>query len=200
MSKNLTWRIAIALVVVGLFLKTVFNHNIEYRELVKHTSVFLFLFGFSAIGFLYWEKWKQQTQSRFKSQSTRGVFYYFKTALGLCIIVFSTLGLEKAGKYLNYSLRNYYLQEDTSVTIGVIVNLISIHLPNAGRENFYLIQYKVEEKMILNGLIVEYSNWDHDQNQFPEPSKRELKVNRIKGGNIQVEYSNKFPSFLRIVE
>src|SRR5690606_6447559 len=107
----------------------------------------------------------------------------------------------KTGKYLNYNLRNYFLNSDSKIAKGIIIDFVRIDLPKAGEEDFYLIQFKYGQKLINKGLLIEYSDWDNkNQSKKFKIKDKGIVVNKIKGGKIDIMYSENFPSFIKIVE
>ena len=111
------------------------------------------------------------------------------------------IGLEKSGKYLNYNLRNYFLNSDSKIAKGIIIDFVRIDLPKAGEEDFYLIQFNYGQKLIKKGLIIEYTVWDNDnESKNFKITDNGIVVNKIKGGKIDIMYSEKFPSFIKILE
>src|SRR5690606_35579410 len=100
--------IGILLLVLGLVLKTLFRHNVDYWVSVKYISIFLFVFGLTVISFgLILRLTKPKTN--FFKQPVGWIFYYFKIGLYLGIAVFFIVQLERVGQSLNYSLRSHFL-------------------------------------------------------------------------------------------
>ena len=201
MKKNLNITIGIILLVIGLILKSLFNHNLEYWELIKYCSIFLFVFGLSSLLFSLWEKWNRKPIKTFKQIPTNWIIFYSKNIFSLGLMLLMVIGLEKSGKYLNYNLRNYFLNSDSKIAKGIIIDFVRIDLPKAGEEDFYLIQFNYGQKLIKKGLIVEYTVWDNDnESKNFKITDNGIVVNKIKGGKIDIMYSEKFPSFIKILE
>ena len=201
MKKNLNISVGIILLVIGLILKSLFNHNLEYWELIKYCSLFLFVIGFSSLLFPVWEKWNRKPIKNFQQKPTNWILYYSKNIFSLGLMLLMVIGLEKSGKYLNYNLRNYFINSDSKMTTGIIIDFVRIDLPKAGEEDFYLIQFNNGKKLISKGLLIEYSEWDNNNlsNNF-KITDNGIVVNKIKGGKVNIMYSEKFPSFIKIIE
>ncbi|MDN3725513.1 hypothetical protein QRD02_14075 [Aequorivita sp. SDUM287046] len=201
MSKRLKIVIGIFSIVIGLTLKSLFNHNLKYWELIKYSSLFLFVIGLSILLFPLWEEWKYKPKKKFKEQPTKWLVYYSKSVFALGFTLFTIIGLEKSGKYLNYTLRNYYLSSNSKITNGTIINYVRINLVKAGQEDFYLIQFNDGEKLIERGLLIDYSDWDNDKGSEDfKMTQNGIVVNKVKGGKVNIQFSERFPSFLKIVE
>src|SRR5690606_16040059 len=100
--------IGILLLVLGLVLKILFSHNIDYWVTIKESSIFLFVFGLTGISFgLILRLTKPKTN--FFKQPVGWIFYYFKIGLYLGIAVFFIVKLEIVGQSLNYSLQSHLL-------------------------------------------------------------------------------------------
>ncbi|PZD79272.1 hypothetical protein [Mesonia sp. K7] len=193
--------IGVILLVIGLILKSLFNHNLEYWELIKYCSLFLFLLGLSTLLFPLWEKWNRKPIKNFKQKPINRILYYLKNIFSLGLILLMMIGLEKSGKYLNYNLRNYFINSDSKITTGIIIDFVRIDLSKAGKEDFYLIQFNNGQKLINKGLLIEYSDWDNNnQSKNFKITGNGIVVNKIKGRKINIVYSEKFPSFIKIIE
>lgn len=201
MKKNLNISIGIILIVIGLILKSFFNHDLEYWELIKYCSLILFVLGLSSLLFSVWEKWNRKPIKTFKQKPTNWILFYSKNIISFGLMLLMVIGLEKTGKYLNYNLRNYFLNSDSKIAKGIIIDFVRIDLPKAGEEDFYLIQFKYGQKLINKGLLIEYSDWDNkNQSKKIKIKDKGIVVNKIKGGKIDIMYSEIFPSFIKIVE
>tara|TARA_R110002167_G_scaffold351433_1_gene563993 strand:- start:558 stop:1163 length:606 start_codon:yes stop_codon:yes gene_type:complete len=201
LKKNLNISIGIILIVIGLILKSFFNHDLEYWELIKYCSLILFVLGLSSLLFSVWEKWNRKPIKTFKQKPTNWILFYSKNIISFGLMLLMVIGLEKTGKYLNYNLRNYFLNSDSKIAKGIIIDFVRIDLPKAGEEDFYLIQFKYGQKLINKGLLIEYSDWDNkNQSKKIKIKDKGIVVNKIKGGKIDIMYSEIFPSFIKIVE
>lgn len=122
----------------------------------------------------------------------------------LTVLLFAViLGLESLGANLNYRLRDYFLNHDTAVTTGYAKGLKRIDLVKIGHADFYLIDFKAGDKIQASGLMVTYAARDSElftkmnQNKMGE---RQLIINNLRSGKVQVKYSKKFPSFFKVNE
>jgi hypothetical protein len=201
LKKHLNYIIGILLILIGLILKTFLNHNVEYWEFVKYSTIFLFLFGILFLFYSVWNKMLIKPTMPFFRLPVNWIFYYLKNAFFLVASLAAIVGLEKSGELLNYELRRIYLSQETIKTEGVITNYLKIDLVKAGEETFYLISFKCEDEIIQKGLIIDYSKKDNNyQNKMFTLTDNVLKINRLKGSKVKIVYSKYYPSFLKIVE
>jgi len=188
------------MITIGLILKTLFNHNIDYWVLIKYLSLFLFLFGVSAFFFLLFDKFSNKPKKPFLKVPQKWILWIFGNGLLYVIILGMVLGLEKSGEYFNYKLRDFYLSNNTIETTGVIIGMKRLEIERTGREDFYLIKFKNNEKTIQKGLMIKYSEKDDNyENKMFELKQNTLTLNRMKGSQLRIVYSEKFPSFLKII-
>ncbi|MCL8009438.1 hypothetical protein M8845_18580 [Gelidibacter japonicus] len=201
MRKKLNIIIGITLIVLGLILKSLFNHNLEYWELIKNCSLILFALGLSVSLIPFWEKWNKKPKKNFKQKPTVWILFYGKNIFSLAFLLFVIIGLEKTGKNLNYNLRNYFLNSDSKITKGTIIDFVRIDITKAGSEDFYLIRFNNGQEFINKGLLIDYSDWDKSNlNKNFKITDNGIVVNKTKGGKIDIMYSEKFPSFIKIIE
>ena len=101
--------IGIIIVLIGLALKTIFNHNIEYWFTIKNISLILFFIGLGIIQYPLWEKIDNGIKSKYKKNKRKRIINRgFKIALILFYVLLIVV-LEKTGKKLNFELRKHYL-------------------------------------------------------------------------------------------
>ena len=189
--------IGIIIVLIGLTLKTIFNHNIEYWFTIKNISLILFFIGLGIIQYPLWEKIDNGIKSKYKKKwiLNRG----FKITLILFYVLLIVV-LEKTGKQLNFELRKHYLSEKTIKTVGKITDYKKLHIIRSGEEEFYVIEFKHNGKKVTKGIINDYDLWENKKSEIYSLVNGELKLNKIIGNKITIKYSEKYPSFLKIIE
>jgi hypothetical protein len=192
--------IGIIIVLIGLVLKTIFNHNIEYWFTIKNISLILFFIGLGIIQYPLWEKIDNGIKSKSKKNKRKRIINKgFKIALILFYVLLIVV-LEKTGKELNFELRKHYLSKKTIKTVGKITDYKKLHIFRSGEEEFYVIEFKNNGKKITEGLINDYDLWENKKSEIYSLKNGELKLNKVIGSKITVEYSEKYPSFLKIIE
>jgi len=192
--------IGIIIVLIGLALKTIFNHNIEYWFTIKNISLILFFIGLGIIQYPLWEKIDNGIKSKSKKNKRKRIINRgYKTALILFYVLLIVV-LEKTGKKLNFELRKKYLSKNTIKTVGKITDYKKLHIFRSGEEEFYVIEFKNNGKKLTKGLINDYDLWENKKTEIYSLKNGELKLNKVIGSKIKVEYSEKYPSFLKIIE
>ncbi|WP_298767706.1 hypothetical protein [uncultured Polaribacter sp.] len=192
--------IGIIIVLVGLVLKTIFNHNVEYWFTIKNISLILFFIGLGIIQYPLWEKIDNGIKSEYKKNKKKWIINRgFKITLILFYVLLIVV-LEQTGKQLNFELRKHYLSEKTIKTIGKIIDYKKLHIYRSGEEEFYVIEFKHNGQKITKGLINEYDLKENKNSEIYSLKNGELKLNKVIGSRIKIEYSEKYPSFLKIIE
>ncbi|NPV51650.1 MAG: hypothetical protein HPY60_10725 [Candidatus Methanofastidiosum sp.] len=126
-----------------------------------------------------------------------------KQIIILILLFISILGFEKIGENLNYKLREFYLSNNTIKTVGSIKGIKRIEIVRIGRQEFYTVNFIVEKELKTYGLITKYAKKDnqHFDNYInPKFTNGTMIINRLKGAEVEVLYSKRFPSFFRIIE
>ena len=200
MRKNLNYIKGTIFILIGLVLKSLLNHNIEYWELIKYTTILFLIIGISTLLFSVWDKLDKKPKKPFKKAPIKWLMYSLKYGAVLIIVLIVVISLEKTGESLNYKLREYYLAQETITTNGIIEEYIRFYMPKVEDEDFYLVSFIIDNKKVKKGLLVEYSKKDGINNVGKiKLENNTLSVSRIKKSPIIIIYSKKFPSFLKII-
>lgn len=200
MRKNLNYIIGIAFILIGLILKSLLNHNIEYWELTKYATILFLIFGISGLLFSVWDKLDKKPKKPFKKVPIKWLIHYLKNGATLIVVLIAVIGLEKTGESLNYKLREYYLSQETITTNGILEEYVRFYMPKVEDEDFYLVSFKIENEKVEKGLLVEYSEQDGKNNIGNITIENNtLSVGRMKGSQLNLVYSKKFPSFFKII-
>lgn len=199
MNNRTSISIGILLLAFGLILKSLFNHAIEYWVFINYSSLFLFVFGLSVLLISFLGKWNIKPKKEFKRTPVVWIVYFIKSNFSILFGLLVLIGLEKTGKCLNYHLRNYYLNSDTEITKGKIIDIVKIDLTKGGSEEFYLIEFSKGQKIIITGLLIDYTSWDN-KNKSYKLLDHAISANKIKASKIDIMYSKNFPSFIKILE
>jgi len=187
------------MITIGLILKTLFNHNIDYWELIKYATILFLIFGISALLFSVYDKLDKKPKKPFKKVPIKWLIHYLKNGATLIVVLIAVIGLEKTGESLNYKLREYYLLQETVTTDGILEEYIRFYMPKVEDEDFYLVSFKIENEKVKKGLLVDYSEKDGKNNVGTVTFENNgLSVGRTKGSPIKLIYSKKFPSFFKI--
>lgn len=156
---------------------------------VKYFSLFSIALGFSTILISLEEK--LNSNRRKKRQSTmatriEGAILRIITLLGALVF---TIGFENLGERANYHLRQLFLNQSVVQTIGKIDGLKRIDLVKAGEEDFYLVSFKLDQKTVQKGLIVDYAKKDgYEVVDQITRIKKTLFVPRINGRTVKIIY------------
>lgn len=193
--------IGFLLLLFGLILKITLTHNIDYWGFAKNISIISFI-----IGLIILTPFHLIDSSYKDSKKVKSSKLLISKVLNLTVIVFlfvCGLGLEKFGNYLNYRVRNYYLSQETEITTGIISGIKRIDIVKVGHADFYEISFKANGDNYSNGLLVDYAEKDNEYfERFinPKISSSTMTIEKLKGNQIQVVYSKRFPSFFRVAE
>ncbi len=202
MNKYLKYLVGLAIIIIGLLIKTTLNHNMNYWSFVRGFSILSFAVGLVLMVPRSLEKINNKGK---KSLSPRlgKVVAKLKPIILTILLFVVVLGLERLGGNLNYRLRDYFLNHDTAIANGYAKGIKRIDLVKIGHEDFYLIDFNVGDKVQSSGLMVAYAAKDSglftEINQFKN-SEGQLIINNLRSGNVQVKYSKKFPSFFKVNE
>jgi hypothetical protein len=189
------------LLVFGLILKITLTHNIDYWGFSKNISIISFI-----IGLILLTPFRLIDSSDKDSKKTKSSKLILSKGLNLIIIAIlfvCGLGLEKFGNYLNYKTRVYFLSQNTESTIGIISGIKRINIVKVGEADFYEISFKVNRENYSNGLLLDYAEKDSeyfDKFRKPEITKNTMAIGKLKGSQVNIIYSKRFPSFFRIGE
>jgi len=193
--------IGFLLIIFGLILKITLTHNIDFWGFSKNISIISFI-----IGLVILTPFHLIDSSAKDSKKTKGSKLIFSKALNLTVIAIlfvCGLGLEKVGNYLNYKVRDYYLSQETGFTTGIISGIKRVDIVKVGHADFYEISFKANGEKYSNGLLVDYAEKDSEYfDRFKEPQIRNntMTIVKLKGNEVRIVYSKKFPSFFRIGE
>ena len=199
LKTRLKYIVGFAIIIFGLLLKITLNHNMNYWGLTKTSTIILLAIGLAMIFPFENERTIQKNKKTLNSK--RRILKNTKSILFLGLLLIGIIGLEKIGKELNYYLRNYYLSHNTENTIGFVKGIKKIDIVKTGHAEFYMIEFNTTEKRILQGLMVDYAERDNSFfEKFKQPSfnGNEMTINNIKGNEINIKYSKKYPSFFQI--
>jgi len=191
--------IGILLIVFGLILKITLSHNIDYWGFSKNISIISFI-----IGLVILTPFHLIDSAHKDTKKTKNSKLILSKALNLFVIAIlfvCGLGLEKFGNYLNYKVRDYYLSQETEITTGIISGIKRIDIVKVGHADFYEINFKVNGENYSNGLLVDYAEKDSEYfDKFRKPiiSSNNMTIGKLKGKQVQIIYSKRFPSFFRI--
>ena len=201
MKKYLKYVIGISLIVAALILKSLLNHNIKYWELVKYSTILLSILGILVLLFSVWNNIREKPKKAFQKLPKEWLVYYLTNGTVLILALVAIIGIEKLGESLNFKLREYYLSQDTAKTTGILEDYIRFYLPKAEDEDFYLISFNIENQIFKKGLLVKYREKDGSYyNGKIMLENNKLRVENMIGSKIEIEYSKKFPSFLKIIK
>lgn len=190
----------IIIILIGLTLKAIFNHNIEYWFTIKNTCLIIFFVGLGIIQFPLWDKIDNRISINKKKNKKK---WLITRALKIALIVFSVFSvviLEKVGKRINFEFRNSYLSENTIKTKGKIIDYKKLHIVRAGEEEFYLVRFEHDGKILTKGILSDYDLWENKNSEVYSLKNGELKLNKVIGSTVEIEYSEKYPSFLRMTK
>lgn len=191
--------IGILFIVFGLFSKITLTHNIDYWEFSKNISIITFIIGLVILTPFHLIDSSDKDSKKAKSSKL-----IFSKTLKLTVVVFlfvCALSLERLGSYLNYRVREYYLSQETESAYGIVSGIKRINIVKLGHCDFYVISFKVNGKNYSNGLLVDYAEKDReyfDKYGKPKISNSTLSKGNLKGNQVQIIYSKRFPSFFRI--
>lgn len=191
--------IGILLIAFGLISKITMTHNIDYWGLSKNISIIFFI-----IGLVILTPFHLIDSSNKDSKKTKNSKLVLSKALKLTVVIIlfvCSLGLERLGSYLNYRVRYYYLSQEIESTDGVVSGIKRINIVKLGHADFYEISFNVNGKNYSNGLLVNYAERDSeyfDKYGKTKISNSTLSVENLRGNQVQIIYSKKFPSFFRI--
>lgn len=122
------------------------------------------------------------------------------------LFLFTTLtfsiGFNYLGDSLNYKLRNYYLSKNFIETNGIITNVIQLRINKLGQEKFYLIKSIKDKRVLTFNLPAEYVKKDkyNINKKLINFYSKTLNVKSIKNLKVKIIYSNKFNSFVKIID
>jgi|TARA_R110002033_G_scaffold66801_3_gene117787 hypothetical protein len=172
---------------------------LDYWVTVKYFSLFSLVLGFSAILIAVEEKLNTFKRKKKRSTMKSRIGGSILRILTLVVALAFTIGFEKLGVKANYQLREFYLNHSIVRTNGKIDGLKRIDLVEAGEEDFYLVSFKIGEKIVQKGLIIDYAKKDgYEIEDEINRIKKSLFVPRINGRAVEIVYSQEFPSFLKI--
>jgi hypothetical protein len=190
----------IIIILIGLTLKAIFNHNIEYWFTIKNTCLVIFFVGLGIFQFPIWNKIYNNISVSKKENKKK---WLVNRTLKIVLILFyvsSVVILEKVGKRLNFELRNSYLSENTIKTKGKIIDYKKLDLVRTGEEEFYLVRFEHNGRILTKGILNDYDLWENENSQIYSLKNCELKLNKVIGSTVEIEYSEKYPSFLRMTK
>jgi len=208
MRIKLKYIIGSTLIILGLILKSLLTHNIDYWGIVKTWTILLFTFGQVFIFLDFLMKLDNKPKTSFRGTPLKWIIRATKIAAVLIISVAITVGFENVGIKINQKLRTHYLSFDTAKAEGTIIGIKSVPytIKYTSHKRFYLIEYKVGERTIQQGLDYDDKYYQRlIQNKtivFSENMNRLdiLNINNRVGVKLNIVYSKKYPSFLRIDE
>lgn len=191
--------IGILLIVFGLILKIILSHNIDYWGFSKNISIISFIIGLVILTPFHWLDSSHKDNK--KTKNSKLILSKVLNLVVIAILFVCGLGLEKFGNYLNYKVRDYYLSQETEITIGIISGIKRINIVKVGHADFYEINFKVNGEDYSNGLLVDYAEKDSEYfDKFRKPiiSNNNMTIGKLQGNQVQIIYSKRFPSFFRI--
>jgi len=193
--------IGVSLLVLGLTLKIVLTHNINYWGFSKNVSIILFIIGLISLTPL---RFMDSSENAYKkNKSSKIILLSALNLIVIAVIFVCGFGLERFGSYLNYKTRDYFLSHNTENTTGVIHGIKKIKIVKVGQADFYEIDFKANGKIYSNGLLVDYlikDNENFDKSGKTEISENTMDISKLKGKIVKIVYSKRFPSFFRIEE
>ncbi|MBK3518196.1 hypothetical protein [Carboxylicivirga marina] len=196
--------IGLLIILSGLSLKSILNHNVEYWGQVKTYTILIFFVGLITLNFkLLWRIDKKPLLS-FYTVPGQWIFRGFKILFALALLVATTIGLENIGIKLNGRIKDYYLTSNTKETLATVIEKrgIGYSVKTMRWQPFYIIEYTVNDETIRQGIKCEN---DETKNLIISNSINlaenmdNLKFNELKGLKIRLVYSEKHPTFFRIV-
>jgi len=188
--------IGILLIVFGLILKITLSHNIDYWAFSKNISIISFIIGLVILTPFH-------LLDSSKTKNSKLILSKVLNLVVVAILFVCSLGLEKFGNYLNYKVRDYYLSQETEITTGIISGIKRIDIVKVGHADFYEINFKVNGENYSKGLLVDYADIDSEYfDKFRKPiiSNNTMTIGELKGNQVKIVYSKRFPSFFRIGE
>lgn len=201
MNNSIKYTIGILFIILGVFIKTLFNHNMEYWGTIKVLTIFIFILGLFICFIPFWEKFDKKPKISFSKGISQWVLWYSKNTLMLLSLLGLIILLENIGENLNYKLRGYYLSNDTIITNGIIVGVKTINTVKMGFEEFYVVDFVYNNKKVQKGIMLEYSLKDINGNvDFVSLNNNSISVKRLGKMDTKILHSRKYPSFLKIIE
>ena len=191
--------IGILLLIFGLILKITLTHNIDYWGFSKNISIISFIIGLVILTPFHLLDSSHKDNKKIKSSKL--ILSKVLNVIVIGVLFVCGLGLEKFGNYLNYKVRDYYLSQKTESTTGIISGIKRIDIVKVGHADFYEINFKVNGENYSNGLLIDYAEKDSEYfDKFRKPiiSNNNLTLGKLKGNQVQIIYSKRFPSFFRI--
>ena len=203
MKRCVKYIVGLFLILVGLLIKSALNHNIIYWGLTLTITLILFAIGIVLIFPLNYNYLSWLNYRSFSNSPTVWIIENAKRILIYAVLILGILGLEKLGVEFNYQIRNHYLSKNTQKTVGYVKGIKQISISKTGNENFYMINFLVNNKIETKGLLIKYSEKDNTiSNELKsgviKPNK--LLVNTMKFNQVEIIYSIEYPSFFRINE
>jgi hypothetical protein len=185
--------------IIGLILIVLFNHNMNYWIVITQLSTFLIIFGFGFILISIWEKFFVVFIRKLEKGSIK--IQFFKILIILITFVFS-FSFVTLGESLNYKLRNYFLSKNIIETNGIIENVIQLRIIKIKQKDFYLIKSIKDKRVQIFKLPVDYVKKDNYNlnNNLIKYDLKTLNIKSLKNLKIKIIYSNKFNSFVKIVD
>ena len=189
--------IGVLLIVLGLIIKILLNHNFDYWALSLQVSIILFIIGclFLVDIFLlkniFIQKFKQRPKNVLISKILK-----FTTII---LIFLSTLGFTKLGDYLNYQLRNYILQENYFLTNGKVIEIENSRISKLDTKSFYVLQEKFSNKQFKIPIDFVVQDKVNVIKKLIHYKNKTLTVRKIESLDVKFIYSAKYPSFVKIM-
>jgi hypothetical protein len=196
---NQIYILGIFMAIIGLILIVLFNHNMNYWIVITQLSTFLIIFGFGFILISIWEKFFVVFIRKLEKGSIK--IQFFKILIILITFVFS-FSFVTLGESLNYKLRNYFLSKNIIETNGIIENVIQLRIIKIKQKDFYLIKSIKDKRVQIFKLPVDYVKKDNYNlnNNLIKYDLKTLNIKSLKNLKIKIIYSNKFNSFVKIVD
>lgn len=198
LRKNLYYIVGAFLITSAIVLKSTLNHNFEVWLTVKNTTLILLVLGVTSIFVNIWGMVDSKNKS-FRKLPFKEIIIKFINGLLIILMFLLVLGLENFSEFLNYKIRDYYLSKNTIETQGTINEYFRYYLPHMEDEDFYLVSFKVNDKTVDKGVLVDYCELDGQRN-FEKIifNENTLSVQSGIGSNVKIVYSKSFPSFFKI--
>jgi hypothetical protein len=205
MKGKLRYIIGGLLIILGLTLKSLLTHNIEYWGIVKTWTILLFIVGMVFLLLNLLLRFDIQPEISFLKTPIKWLAQFLRTVVILVVIVGISVCFENLGSFLNRKLKNHYLSFDTEKGEGTLISIktVTYRIKRAHEKRFYLIEYNTDNRTIQQGLDFD----EIDSKLLIKKSTVELSnnadklnVNNLIGLKFTVEYSKKYPSFFRVVE
>ncbi|WP_289056106.1 hypothetical protein [Carboxylicivirga marina] len=196
--------IGLLIIFSGLSLKSILNHNVAYWGQVKAYTILIFMAGLITFNFKLLMRIDKKPLLSFYTVPGQWIFRGCKILFALALLVAAIIGLENIGIKLNDRIKDYYLTSNTKETIATVIEKRDIgYSLRRMRQPFYIIDYSANDETIMQGIKCEN---DEAKNLIISKSINlaenmdYLKVNELNGLKVRLVYSEKHPTFFKIVD